>query len=424
MIDQSGNQLNGGQNPGEPGCCNPDHVAVVYPVAAEGLLFTADGKYSYVTLFADSISSGSITWQQLVADSQSESTTAGWGLISYADGVLLYATYGSTNLQAFLGGGSSLWSVTTAGNIATIPTVGDDLIVIGFTDLTQLGAYSMASGGKLWSFPMDGYSVGTPSYSGGTFYAGTTNGTVYAVSEAGTQSWKAHVGSAILSTPAIAYGRVFVTTTGGNLVILNSTDGTLLASYSASSSITSSPIISSNGVVYFGDTLGDVFAVDATTGSLDWTTNAGSPIVSSPLLLDGELFVFDQGGTLHVFGSPPAVTTSSTTTQTLTTTMVSTASVTYTTFASTTTIPTTIIATNTVGTTKTATLTTTSTSTSISTIIDVTSLTTVSTTVSTTATSSAPFPGLGSMGGAVQLSVLGVFAIGFVGLASYWRRKP
>ena len=73
---------------------------------------------------------------------------------------------------------------------------------------------------------MEGFSVDTAADGEAAVYVGTDAGTVYAIDTASEDVlWSASVGSAVVDSPALADGSLFVPTSSGGLVVLDAATG-------------------------------------------------------------------------------------------------------------------------------------------------------------------------------------------------------
>ncbi len=110
---------------------------------------------------------------------------------------------------------------------------------------------------------------------------------------------------AVLSSPAIRGGRVYVGSDDGYLYCINASDGSLIWSYWTSGFlIRSSPAAayeSGNWVLYFGADHGTVYAVKDTGSSYEvkWTKTLGPVVGSSPALWDSLLYVGCDDDSIH-----------------------------------------------------------------------------------------------------------------------------
>lgn len=115
-----------------------------------------------------------------------------------------------------------------------------------------------------------------------------------------TLRWKFTTSGAVVSSPSIANGRVYVGSHDKNLYCLNARTGSLIWKFSTNERIKSSPAVV-GGRVYVGPDDGYVYCLDAYNGSLIWSTYAGGPIQvnfgaapalrSSPIVVGGKVYV-------------------------------------------------------------------------------------------------------------------------------------
>jgi outer membrane protein assembly factor BamB len=82
-----------------------------------------------------------------------------------------------------------------------------------------------------------------------------------------------------------------------------------LPAFKTGNQIVSSPAVA-NGVVYATSTDDTVYALNATTGALLWSYVTSTQIVGSPIVVNGHLYATDEN-TLYAFNSPSAGTSAS-----------------------------------------------------------------------------------------------------------------
>jgi outer membrane protein assembly factor BamB len=204
--------------------------------------------------------------------------------------------------------GNLLWQDTFSSPLATIPTVGNNTIFLGYYDSNNLTAVSLFTGKSIWNFTAGKGEVlnSSPSYSNGSIFFDTLNGTAYRLTSTGQLVWKASVGVSFESTPAVADGLVFLGGGDGRLYALNATTGLVSWEYPSASkpalgSFHASPVVSINGLVYDGSGDNRTYAVVAASGSPVWNFTTSAPIVSSPVLNEGGLFVVNTAGNVYAF---------------------------------------------------------------------------------------------------------------------------
>lgn len=136
---------------------------------------------------------------------------------------------------------------------------------------TPYGGY----GPPIWAFTHR-FLAGQPVVAEGLVVVGSLLHRVFALELTnGAVRWSVDVGSAVLHSCAIHSGRVVVATQGGMLLGLNSTNGSLIWSYSgARKGYAAAPTVA-DGVVYIGSKDGRFHAVNVLDGSARWVFEIG-----------------------------------------------------------------------------------------------------------------------------------------------------
>ena len=259
-------------------------------------------------LVGDWISNGSVLWEDGVGCAPSFNSEFGWSAASAEGGTVFYAIQGSGGLTAYSGAnGGTEWSTGLPGGAWGTPTVGGDLVVVGYDNVDSVSAYYVSNGTAAWTVPINGTLGSSPAYANGVFYFGSTDGYAYAVSSDGSTLWNVAVGSAIEATPAVDGTTVIEADQGGSVLALNAANGATLWNFTTESGIDASPAISANGLVYDGNATGTLFALNERTGAESWQTTLSAAITSSPALADGMLFVLTADGTVSAFSYTSSV---------------------------------------------------------------------------------------------------------------------
>lgn len=158
---------------------------------------------------------------------------------------------------------------------------------------TCYGAYVCAN----WTVALDGTAATRPvlADSEAAVYVGTDAGTVYAVDTASRQVlWSRSVGSAVVDSPALAGGSLFVPTSGGGLVVLDAATGAPAWS-AGEGTVVSQPAVA-GGVVYAASAGGILAAYDAAgcgaaTCTPLWSTDVGAEVTGGPSVDGGQVYV-------------------------------------------------------------------------------------------------------------------------------------
>jgi outer membrane protein assembly factor BamB len=128
---------------------------------------------------------------------------------------------------------------------------------------------------------------------------------LYAFSLDGSQLWKLHIRGQILASPVIdAKGNIYVGVSllklgergQGKLVCVDGQSHRVRWEYKAAGPVESTPVIGSDGIVYFGDNAGTIHAVRS-DGQAAWSQNVNSAVRSSGTLAGPKrlLFGLDDG---------------------------------------------------------------------------------------------------------------------------------
>lgn len=86
--------------------------------------------------------------------------------------------------------------------------------------------------------------------------------------------WRFHARGALISSPVVSHGLVFVSSNDGNLYAVRRKDGVQRWQYKTGGTATSSPAVA-NETVYFSSTDGYVYAIRVKNGSLRWRFKTG-----------------------------------------------------------------------------------------------------------------------------------------------------
>lgn len=232
-----------------------------------------------------------------------------------ADGSVYIAT---DSLYALNPDGTVRWSRFANGeDLRSSAAIGGDGTIYFASRNIPLTAMHPDSGRVLWERPLggQGYVFAAPAIgTDGTIYVATDECVLYAVSSAGVSQWSYDAGTSgstctMRSSPAVgADGTIYLGTSDRTprpvLFAIRST-GALRWTYTPSGmpidvgpaefEIYSSPVIGSDGAIYFGQEFGRVYAVDSQAGAERWVVRTlGSILWSSPTLTVGGIMVISD----------------------------------------------------------------------------------------------------------------------------------
>jgi eukaryotic-like serine/threonine-protein kinase len=185
-------------------------------------------------------------------------------------------------------------------------------------DSAHSGQYDSVVSAKLkvkWSFQTGEAIVSSPTLADGIVYVGSSDNFLYAIDAAtGKQGWKFDAHGNVSSSPAISNHIVYVVSLDGNLYAIDAASGAQKwafatqgekrhtaagINYAAPATeimpdpwdlFLSSPAVA-DGVVYFGSGDNFVYAVEAETGKLRWKFETGGVVHASPAVAGGLVYV-------------------------------------------------------------------------------------------------------------------------------------
>jgi outer membrane protein assembly factor BamB len=183
--------------------------------------------------------------------------------------------------------GKQLWKVTTA--FAGKPTMVDGVVYLALQDVTRiegstiyyetsLNAFNLHDGSRLWQSKDYGIdAILTPAVAGGRLYIGTyldQDHNVYCLdAKTGKKVWSYLTSGAVLGTPAVSNGTVYVGSEDSALYALDADTGKLLWRVENTGTFFAAPLIQ-DGVVYAPSQDGYIYALDERSGVLFWRASA------------------------------------------------------------------------------------------------------------------------------------------------------
>jgi outer membrane protein assembly factor BamB len=266
------------------------------PAVSQGKLFlpVLDGR-----LYALDRRDGRVIWKRNLGRCIAASPT-------FANGLLVVTAlnrYGhcstrTENLSGTLAvlrarDGKVRWSVALPPTESS-PLVAGDTIYIGDWD-GWMRAYALTNGHLRWRLRLGGAIKASISSAGDRLYVGAYDGRLYCVSRGGKLLWRGSSQSTFLgrghfySTPAVAYGRVYLGSTDGKVYSFGARSGAVRWSYSTGSYVYAAPAVW-NGLVLVGSYDSWFYALDAATGERRWRFHANGRISGAATVLDGIVY--------------------------------------------------------------------------------------------------------------------------------------
>jgi hypothetical protein len=110
--------------------------------------------------------------------------------------------------------------------------------------------------------------------------------------------WARRVGGDVVHTPAIAHDLVYLTTSQGKVMALDTATGSPRWSADLRMEITAAPTVAATTVL-IGTKPGRVVGLEARTGKALWEFRAASEISGSPIVAGDTMYVVSSDGTLY-----------------------------------------------------------------------------------------------------------------------------
>jgi outer membrane protein assembly factor BamB len=319
-----------------PGWYSPRYVVSTYSASGVGLVFFSTVgsdwyQWSGVTedgppfIDGNYLSNGQNVWTCGIPSGPSQyyrqggalhgtiNPYYGLSLIAYYQGDVYAIPFNSGNVTAIQSSSGTIdWQLNLPGKIDTIPTLGNNVLVVGYSDQNQVTGISARTNTTLWNFTTDGPVGASPAYDNGNFFFGTMSGNFYCVTQNGQEAWSAPIGTRIETTPATAFGLVFFGAYNGTLYALDVETGNEAWQVPTEGGLLSPPVVAANGILYQATTSGLLYALNATNGAELWTYPLEAGVTAGPVLDNGCLFLVDSNGKIYAIADSHSVTFSET----------------------------------------------------------------------------------------------------------------
>jgi outer membrane protein assembly factor BamB len=270
-----------------------------------------DEQAAYVAfnnhVFAIQLPSGTMRWRY--PNERDNSITFYSDPVVSPDGQLIVGGYNNVLYSLNSESGTVNWEFNTASNryIASPLVAGGNI----FAPAADETLYSLDLTGEFrWEFTTEGESWARPvaGEECECIYLPSLDHSIYALNpDNGTQIWQSEkLGGAIVGEPALSEdGTLYLGTFASEVVALNATNGKILWRTSTDGWVWSGPTLVGDRL-YVGDLAGNFYALTAQNGDQIWklsTDQLDGQIVGSPLVVEDDIYIVTQDGTLFNLGS-------------------------------------------------------------------------------------------------------------------------
>jgi subtilisin family serine protease/outer membrane protein assembly factor BamB len=155
--------------------------------------------------------------------------------------------------------------------------------------------YSLSSApntnSSLWAFQTGGGIVSSPAVADGKVFVGGTDNFVYAFDQSGgTLIWSSQLSEHIWGSPSVAYGKVFIADASSVYALDENTGAQMWRDYvSYEGLLYSSPVVK-DGMIFIGSDGYGILALNQHNGLLVWNIG-GIKVTSTPAIADGMIFL-------------------------------------------------------------------------------------------------------------------------------------
>lgn len=269
------------------------------PVVVNGVLYFVDNDGHARALNADT---GREIWHRRIAALNASTPT-------YSKGRLYIVNLEPGHVLALNArNGKRIWQKDLPCRSESSPVVVHNRVYFGCEN-GVLYALKSRNGKEVWATSVSGAIKGAPAYEDGTLFVGDYGGVVTAVrAKTGAVKWQSDgLGSsfgragAFYSTPAVAYGRVYLGSNDGRVYSFDKNTGELAWTHSTGNWVYSGPSVAqvpgTPPTVYIGSFDGNVYALNARSGETRWTHSMGGRVIGSLSVIGRTVYAATFDGT-------------------------------------------------------------------------------------------------------------------------------
>lgn len=211
--------------------------------------------------------------------------------------------------------GKQIWNYSQAGGVNSSPNIKNGVVYVG-TGTGHVLALNSVNGEKLWDFKTAGRTfedgdtisdgvLSSPAVADGRVYVNSQLYYVYALNASnGSQIWNYTTGQEVYAAPLVFGDLVYVCSFDGYVYAFNSSTGQINWKFLTPPDLqgyrflNSAPVISS-GILYIGTGRAGLIALDAKNGSELWEFDSGGEILASPLILDDVVYFGSRDSNIY-----------------------------------------------------------------------------------------------------------------------------
>jgi outer membrane protein assembly factor BamB len=274
------------------------------PVVANGTLYVIDKDAEAIALDAGT---GKERWKNEVGDLAASSP-------AYADDTVFVVTLEPGGVVALRArDGKVLWERDLPGRTETSPVVYGKNVIVG-SEEGGVYALNRRTGQVDWEASTDGNVKGGLALDDGIVYGANYAGQVFAIRAAnGSFVWQSSTsglsfgrGGPVYSTPAVAFGRIYVGSIDGRVYSFEQETGQLAWSHSTGDWVYPGPAVAdtkrAQPTVYIGSKDQNFYALNAETGEVRWQKDVGGIVLGAASVIGEVVYVGVIGPNIGTIG--------------------------------------------------------------------------------------------------------------------------
>ena len=280
------------------------------PIVAKGTLYFQDKDALFYALSADK---GKVEWRKDIGGLGAASPAYSHGVV-YA--VTLQRAPGVEQGEALAmraKDGKLLWRFPLPGRSETSPIVVGSNVIVG-SESGDIYALDRKTGKPDWQVSTAGAVKGGLALDEGVLYGANYAGEVFALRASnGAFVWRSSTqgssfdrGGPVYSTPAVAFGRVYLGSIDNRVYSFDQDSGELLWSHSTGDWVYAAPAVAdtpkTKPTVYVGSKDQNLYALDAKTGEVRWQEHIGGVILGAATVLGENVYVAGLGPNIGTTG--------------------------------------------------------------------------------------------------------------------------
>ncbi len=274
------------------------------PVAADDVLYFLDKDALFYALDAEK---GKVLWKNEIGDLAASSP-------AYSEGVVYAVTLDPGAAVALRArDGKVLWERDLPGRSETSPLVYGKNVIVGSED-GSVFALDRETGQVSWQASTDGNVKGGLALDDGILYGANYAGQVFAIRASnGSFVWQSSTsglslgrGGPVYSTPAVAFGRIYLGSIDGRVYSFEQSSGEVAWSHSTGDWVYPGPAVAdtkrTEPTVYVGSKDKTFYALNAETGEVRWQKDIGGIILGAASVIGEVVYVAGLGPNVGTFG--------------------------------------------------------------------------------------------------------------------------